>query len=788
MNTELLQGFYLGDFFIEPLKGNVARKGVTSHLPPKAVEVLLCLASNPGELVSRDELIECVWGEGHGSAEALSHAVSEIRHALDDHADNPAFVQTLPRRGYRLVVEPVIDDAGTDSIVIGGQGVGHDLGFLESLNRRGVIETALAYLVVGWLIIQVADIVFGQLHLPEWAGTFVTILVMAGFPIALSLSWFLEFRDGRAVLDEVSPRDARRRRFSRTYISVISGLALASILVFLFDREFGLPKRDAATPLDDIARSHEPPPIVENSIAVLPFMNVDGSVETQTFANGLVDDVLNRLARVPGLSVSARGDSFTLDPNTASNVVRDRLRVAMYIEGSVEMAAELIRVTVQLIDSATGRHMQSRSFDHKRENYFEVRDAITDLTVSSLRVALPDDIQAKSEATAHVPAYDAYLLYRRGIDELDKPGNVTTLNAALDWMDAALEIDPDYAAAYAGKCRAWVVLFREINDPATIDSAESACAEALNRNPNLDVVHIAIGDLMSRKGALEEAEAAFVEALRINPKNVHAMLSLADVYRLQQRTQQAESLLRKALGLQPGNWRAYGSLANFYYRRGQYLDAAEQYRTILTLDSRNENGLLGLAASLMLAGDFEGAAPVFAHATDIRPDATTYNNLGLMHYYLGEHDAAVEALRNGLELAPTDHLMWANLGDILTDAGDEDAAQDAYTRARELVGMELGVNPNDPIILMDSAWIDAMLGDEQAARKTIARAKAMSPDDPYASYYEGLILARYGNPEEALDSLEQAVALGYSTTILGAEPLLASLRDHPRFKALIRTN
>ena len=141
--------------------------------------------------------------------------------------------------------------------------------------------------------------------------------------------------------------------------------------------------------------------------AVLPFLNVDGGQESQTFANGLVDDVINRLARVPGLSVSARGDSFTLEPNTASNVVRDRLRVAMYIEGSVEMAADSIRVIVQLIDSATGRHMQSRTFNQPRENYFEVRDAITDLTVSSLRVALPDDVQAKSQATAHVPEYDA---------------------------------------------------------------------------------------------------------------------------------------------------------------------------------------------------------------------------------------------------------------------------------------------------------------------------------------------------------------------------------------------
>ncbi len=132
--------------------------------------------------------------------------------------------------------------------------------------------------------------------------------------------------------------------------------------------------------------------------------------------------------------------------------------------------------------------------------------------------------------------------------------------------------------------------------------------------------------------------------------------------------------------------------------------------------------------------------------------------------------------------------MWANLGDILTDAGDAAAAHDAYSRARELATIELGVNPNDPAILMDAAWVDAMLGDEAAARSGIARAKAMAPDDPYASYYEGLIFTRYGDTEAALDSLEQAIANGYSVKILAAEPLLESLHDHARFVALTNTN
>ena len=96
MNTELLRGFYLGEFFVDPVRGQVVGKGAATHLPPKAAEVLLCLAGKPGEVLPRDVLIEKVWGLGHGSSESLSHAISEIRHALDDHADDPLFIQTLP--------------------------------------------------------------------------------------------------------------------------------------------------------------------------------------------------------------------------------------------------------------------------------------------------------------------------------------------------------------------------------------------------------------------------------------------------------------------------------------------------------------------------------------------------------------------------------------------------------------------------------------------------------------------------------------------------------------------
>ena len=774
MNADLLQGFYLGELLIEPLKGQVTDGADSRHLPPKAGEVLLCLARAPGQLVTREALLNEVWGSDHTSQEALGHAISELRHALDDHLDDPKFIQTLPKRGYRLVVAPAIAADHSPTLVLGA-----DIGLFENLQRRGVLETTLAYVIVGWLLIQIADIVFPQLYLPAWAATFVTILVIAGFPIAIILSWFLEFRDGRAVLDVLSPAAARRRRFSRTYLSIIGALTVASLLVFVYDLNFGLPSSEIETGIIT------DPMIPENTIAVLPFFNNDGSDETQTFANGLVDDVTTRLSRVPGLMVSSRGDSYTLAPNSSSEQVRRRLRVAMYIEGSVEIANDKIRVIVQLINSANGFHILSRSFDRPRDDFFAIRDEITNLMVSSLRVTLPEDTQKMSAAASRYPDLDAYVLFRRGVDESRKPRTLSTTADALAWFDAALEVDAEYAAAYAGKCDVLAGSFRLSDDPDSVRKAEAACGRALALNPNLDIVHAALGELYSSTGQYGESESAYIEALRINPKSVASLIGLADVYRMQQRPDEAEDLLRSAVGLQPGNWAPYNALGFFMYRQGRFAEAAEQFGNVVALDNRNARGIANMAASYMMAGQFEAAAPAYQKAIDIEPQSVTYSNLGMMYYYLGQHDEAMAALRSAIELAPNAHLTWSNLGDVLYIAGKTDEAQDAFARAEKLAKLTLQVNPNEPTVLMDIAWIHAMRGNMDEALEEIAKAVAASPDDPYAYYIEALIHNRHGDTGAALDALGVATAKGYSRTILAAEPHLFSLRGEPRFEKII---
>ena len=747
------------------------------------MEVLLCLARTPGELVARETLLADVWGPGQGSHEALSHAVSEIRQALGDHAENPVFIQTIPKRGYRLAVspEPSVQFSAAGSVSKNENNA--DLGLFDNLKQRGVFETALAYLFFGWLLIQVADIIFAQLHLPAWAGTFVTVLVIAGFPIAILLSWFLEFRDGKAVLDGLSPRDSRRRRFGRTYISVVAAMAAASVLVFLYDRQIGLPSPEPPPPADET--STQLPPIGENTIAVLPFVNLDGSNETQIFADGLVEDVITRLSHVPGLRVAARGDSYSLQPNSASQEVRNRLRVATYLEGSVQLSKGIMRVTVQMIDSASGFHILSRKFDRPREEFFDVRDEITDLTVANVRVALPPDVRESSLKVVEDPSLNVYVLYRRGVEASRQPTSIDSVSKAIAWFNAALQIDPEFAAAHAAKCAMYVMGYDEVDDAAFISNAEQSCAHALSLNPNLDIVHTALGDLYSSTGQWNNAESEYKKALEIDVSSVASLTGLGRIYMRQKRFDEAESSLRRAVDIHPGNTQTYIMLGLFLYQTGRYKEAAEQYRYVVALEPNHMIGYTNLATANMLMGNFEMAASAYEKAIKIEPTKTAYSNLGLMHYYLGNLQAAIASHSNALSLQPNDHLARSNLGDALWIAGRKTEARLEFETAKSLAESALSVNPNDPFYMMDLAWIYAMLDENDDARALIERTKTLAPDDPYTHYYDALVYLRAGESKAALSSLETAAEKGYSVKMLVADPHLESIRTDDRFISLV---
>jgi TolB-like protein/Tfp pilus assembly protein PilF len=526
-------------------------------------------------------------------------------------------------------------------------------------------------------------------------------------------------------------------------------------------------------------------PVEPNSIAVLPFLNIDGSEETRIFSEGLAEDVINRLAKVPALRVSARGDSFSLPPTASSADVRKRLRVGYYLEGSVRVAEQQMRVVIQLINSANGFQVLSRTFDRSRQEFFEMQDEITSLTVANLRLVLPPETQVILPPSDEYPDLDAYVLYRRGIHASLRPMTTDSINEALDWFRQALAIDPDYAAAHAGICTTYASGFAVTGNPDFIGRAEQSCAAALQRNPNLDVVHRALGDLYFNTGQDRNAEAAYERAVTIDANNVPALSGLADVYYRQQRIELAEETYRRAVGLQPGNWLTYNALGWFLFQNGRYEEAAEQYRKLVSIDSTNMLGYSNLGSSLMLSGNFADAAPAFMRSIEIEPGRSAYTNLGLVYYYLGQPDSAVNALLKAVDLAPNNHLAWSSLGDALSFTEDTEAAEAAFRTAEHLAENQLAVNPMQGEVLIDLAWIRAMLGKLSEAREVITRARELTPGDPHVYLYSAMIAVRSNELPSAYQDLKKAIELGYPAEMLAAEPHLKSINGDPQFVALL---
>ena len=781
MDSKLLQGFRLGGRLVEPLKGQVTGAEGTTHLPPKAAEVLLCLAKTPTRLVTREELLEQVWGAGQGSLEALAHAISEIRRAFDDHHDDPRIIQTLPRRGYRLLLQPTFDDGPAAAADIPAAGPT----WWQSLLRHGVIQAAAAYLVVGWLLIQVADTTFEKIGLPAWAEQLVTFTVIGGFPLLLLLAWSLEFVDGRVRKDRGTQSGGILQSLGRNYLAILIAYGIAGLGASVYQATVGfrLPPTESSA-----ATESELIPIAANSLAVLRLATFVDDPKTRAFSDGLSEDILDGLARLPGLLVSARGDSWSLPRNPASELVRHRLRVANYIEGSVRLNNDILKVTVQLIDSGTGYHRFSRNFETGLGDVNTMQREIAALVVANLRLAIDEKAIEALPVLPDAASGDAWMLYQLGREAINRPQTVDSLNEAIGYFKQSLGVDPGYPAAHAGLCGAYTALYAVLEEKENIGLAKEACSRALSVAPRLPVVMHAAARLALSTGDQDNAERLYLDALTIDPQDAVAMTGLARIRRHEQRFAEAEKLMRQAIRLQPGNWIAINTLGNMYFGMGRYADAATEYRKVVFLDPDNFVTLGNLASTSLMSGDYAGARDAYTKALAIENDPTLTANLGITYYYLGDYTAAIATLQTAVDKAPQAAGNWLALGDALHAAGSGDAATAAYQRAKTAAQGQLGVNDKDVDALTFLAWSTAMTGDTDAALTLIAKAIAIDPAYPYTHYYAALIENEAGRTDAAIDAAEKALANGYPVAMLAAEPILKPLEKDSRFRELLASH
>jgi TolB-like protein len=320
------------------------------------------------------------------------------------------------------------------------------MSFFNELKRRNVIRVGIAYAVLAWLLLQVSDTLVPALHLPEWFHSGVALLLILGFPVALLFAWAFELTPEGLKKEKDLDRSQSITHVTGRKLNVVIIVLLAVTTGYFAYDKFVL---DAET---DEAGDTVTAVTAPKSIAVLPFVPMSSGEDDDYFADGLTEEILNVLAQVPELQVTARTSSFFFKgQNLPIPEIAARLDVAHVVEGSVRRHGEQVRITAQLIRAADGFHLWSNSYDRTLENVFAVQEDIAANIAAVLNVVL-DDAARESMRNTGIRNVEAFIDYQKGLEAFaaahENPENIAeSLAAANVYFDRALEAAPNLVTA-----------------------------------------------------------------------------------------------------------------------------------------------------------------------------------------------------------------------------------------------------------------------------------------------------------------------------------------------------
>ena len=748
-------GFRLGECSVDPKFGQIERPDGTSNVAPKAMEVLLCLVNQPGELVEREDLIRAGWGDHpDGHEEALTRCIAELRNALGDHHDHPEYIQTVPRRGYRLVA-PVEIAGETQSEPQPSDGPRTE-SFWGELKRREVVRTSIAYAAVAWLSIEAVAVLGDIFPIPVWTMQVLVITVVLGFPIAVALSWAVQKTPEGLALDMpvVTDAPASSKMSARKVDMVIIAALLLAVAILL------VPK-----PLPD-----------SYSIAVLPFDNLSDNPVDDGLGDGLAEELMSLLAQTEDLEVTARKatEYYRNKDLPLSEIVRE-LGVGNIVEGSVQRSGDRVRITVQLIDGETLNHRWAETYDTNDVDLIRIRDTIARKIAAELRTVITDRGERMMARDAKIDSH-VFMLYLQGRAQLRKEHGPETLDAAEARFEEAIEIEPDFARAWAGLCDTFLARFIQSgNEQAYYRKGEQACQRAIGLEAGGSEVYIALGNLYRLSGELDAALLEFGNALEIEPVHYEAIYGVAQTLEAQGDLVGAEVQYKDLIQIEPGYWHGYNALGHFYYGNDRYAEAGFNFRRVITLDPDNALALNNLGATQYMQGDYASAAASWEESVRIRPSSLVLSNVGLAAYYAGNFDKAAEMQRQALIEAPEDYRMWGRLGDAERQRGVVEEASKAYGEAMRFASRAIELNPSNAEALRFLSLVYSNTGDYEAAIGAIEKVRELQPESSSTNYYASKIYLNAGDIDRAYAELDEAFAKGYSKDIAEADPDLAPL-------------
>jgi serine/threonine-protein kinase len=448
--------------------------------------------------------------------------------------------------------------------------------FFAELKRRNVYKVAIAYAVVGWLLIQIATQVFPFFEIPNWGVRLMVLIIAFGFPIALILAWAFELTPEGIKRTEFADELPTKASRSRVWIYVVTIGGAISIGLFFLGRYTVTSKQSGSV---------EAP---AKSIAVLPLVNTSGDSGNDYFSDGLSEELIAVLAKIPGLKIIGRSSSFLFKGKSDdSRAIGEKLGVTNLLEGSVRKQGDRVRIVAELINAADGRALWSETYDRELKDVFAVQSEIATAVTEQLKIKLLG-APAKSDAAPSNNNLAAYNALQQGTFYFRLSTEEGTRKAT-EFYGEAIRLDPRYALAYTQLSAAWRQLAAtwlvgggEANEGFT--KARNAAQTALSLAPDLAAAHEALGwVLLTPDLDFAAAEAEFRKAEKLAPADAGPKFALSFLFAAQGQLAEAENIMRHTLPLDPLGVTRYLNLARILIAGGRYDEAEAALRKAIEL-------------------------------------------------------------------------------------------------------------------------------------------------------------------------------------------------------------
>lgn len=777
VDTELHQGFQLGAAVIEPDLGVIIRNGQRYHLAPKAMEVLLFLSSTNGEIVTREQILSFGWGDKNAAKNNVTHIISEIRHVLDDHKECPTYIQTIPRKGYRMLLPTIAKSANSiwpfpaDQA---GQITGLDKKWKLSfslLKSSRLINASAAYLVVSWVLLQVFSIILPIFDVPTWGGKVAALCLVVGFPIVISFQWLKEFK----IRKKFNHENSKKPQFIYRQFAIDSFFVLIILLVIYYVSTHLIDKIEKESSVQPIhIFNHDKAPrasLTENSVAILSFHTIDTANNSQYFISGLQEELINLVALKPAFKVSSMRAVNALGPQASIEQIKHSLGVKYIVEGKSKTIDGTLIINTVMTDVITGFQVWSDESKGSINELVLLYNEISRKIINALHLLIVGD--KTLDNTNYMPtesflAYDAYL---QGKEKYRNSKSIKALNQAEQLFLTALQLDPDFVQASSALCHTYLDKYLLNDDTNEYQKALNVCQLIANNEMVSFESQLALGTLYRVNGQYQKAEQHLNKAKLIKSDSSEVFISLAELYAKLGQVSKAESLYQEAINLERGNWQNYYDYGLFLFYSGRYQQAISQFNKVTLINKNTAMVFNALGAVYYMVLDFEQANIAWSKSLAIEPISVTYSNLGTVLFFMQRFENAAQMYLKSAELSPLDPTVWGNLGDAYKYSKNKQKnAQLAYEKGLKLAQKNAIINDKNPSLQAQISRYYSELRQCEQAKKHQEIVLKNNVQDPYIYYDLAIVSINCLDVDTVKLFIEKAISLGYPAKLLLADP------------------